>query len=220
MAEHNLATLQEQFGYQFKDQAILELALTHKSVGQKSNERLEFLGDAFLNFIVAEILYELFPTMSEGQMTRVRSGMVRQDALVKIAERINLKAHLRVGLAESMQPLPESIVADAFEALIAGVKLDGGNECARRIIHKHMQTLLQNGDAELRKDAKTRLQEILQRQGLKIPSYTLAKKEFGAPLCEVTCTIASQNIQTKGRGATKKIAEQVAAELAIKKLVR
>src|SRR3990172_4266341 len=170
-----LETLQERFGYPFVDQTLLRQALTHRSFGQPNNERLEFLGDSVLNCAVAALLYEHFNKLDEGDLSRVRANLVRQQALFEVAQRLELSRHLLLGDGERKSGgfRRPSILADAFEALVGAVYLDGGFDAARRSLRLLYAPVLHDLDPKtLGKDAKTLLQESLQGKKLPLPGYT------------------------------------------------
>lgn len=211
-------SLQSNLGHHFADTSLLHQALRHKSMGGKSNERLEFLGDAILNYTVAEMLYQRFPTLTEGELSRVRGGMVCHESLVKIANRIGVEPVLEVNQAHRVEKGKDSILSDALEALFAAVQLDAGHDAAKAVIVHHMIILLERGEAELGKDAKTTLQERLQGRGLPVPTYTvLSDGVRGARTFEVQCAIPKLNIVTTGKGDTRKTAEKDAAAKVLKK---
>jgi len=211
-------SLQDNLRHHFNDASLLRQALRHKSMGGKSNERFEFLGDAILNYTVAEMLYERFPTLSEGELSRVRAGMVCHEALVKIANRIGVAPVLEVDENYRVEKSKDSILSDALEALFAAVQLDAGHEAAKAIIVHHMLILLERGEANLGKDAKTALQEHLQARGIPVPTYTvLSQGEPGARTFEVQCTVPMLNVVMTGKGANRKLAEKDAAAKVLKK---
>ena len=218
MPDRKHLPLQSDLGHHFKDISLLHQALRHKSMGGKSNERFEFLGDAILNYTVAEMLYERFPTLSEGELSRVRAGMVCHEALVKIANRIGVAPVLEVDENYRVEKSKDSILSDALEALFAAVQLDAGHEAAKAIIVHHMLILLERGEANLGKDAKTALQEHLQARGIPVPTYTvLSQGEPGARTFEVQCTVPMLNVVMTGKGANRKLAEKDAAAKVLKK---
>lgn len=209
--------LQAKLGHHFTDARLLLRALTHKSFDQKhSNERLEYLGDSILNYCVAEMLYHRYETLSEGEMSRTRAGLVCHESLVLIANRIGLAPLLRVAESYRGGLSRESILSDALEALFAAVQLDAGHEKAKRIIEAHMIALLESGQAELRKDPKTSLQEHLQARAIPVPTYEmLTKGEVDKRLFTVTCSIPRLSIKTTGTGSNRKQAEKDAAAKAL-----
>lgn len=209
--------LQAKLGHHFTDARLLLRALTHKSFDQNhSNERLEFLGDSILNYCVAEMLYHRYDSLSEGEMSRTRAGLVCHESLVIIANRIGLAPLLRVAESYRGGLSRESILSDALEALFAAVQLDAGHEKAKRIIEAHMIALLESGKAELRKDPKTSLQEHLQARAIPVPTYEmLTKGEVDKQLFTVTCSIPRLSIKTTGTGTNRKQAEKDAAAKAL-----
>lgn len=218
MQDRKHLPLQSDLGHYFKDITLLHQALRHKSMGGKSNERFEFLGDAILNYTVAEMLYQRFPTLSEGELSRVRAGMVCHEALVKIANRIGVAPVLEVDENYRVEKSKDSILSDALEALFAAVQLDAGHEAAKAVIVHHMLILLERGEANLGKDAKTALQEHLQARGIPVPTYTvLSQGEPGARTFEVQCTVPKLNVVMTGKGTNRKLAEKDAAAKVLRK---
>lgn len=202
--------------YRFRDPSLVELALTHRSVGRPNNERLEFLGDAFLGAVVAEMLYEAHPHASEGELSRLRAQLVNGQALAMIARELELGDRLRLGPGELKSGgfRRESILADAFEAMIAAVYLDGGFEACREVIRR----LFAERVAALprsSKDAKTRLQEFLQAGGWPLPRYVLIAShgDDHAKQFDVRCTVDEpQPCEAEASGSSRRAAEQEAAE--------
>jgi len=190
-------------------------------VGRANNERLEFLGDALVNLIVAELLYEAHPRASEGELTRLRAQLVNGNALAEVARTLDLGDQLILGQGELKSGgfRRDSILADAFEALIAAVYLDGGWEACRRVVRELIAPRVQQvGGSE--KDAKTRLQETLQGEGKPLPVYELVATEGQdhAKTFEVACVLADPPLRVGGHGSSRRAAEQVAAEAALKLL--
>lgn len=215
--------LQASLGYTFQNIALLQQALTHRSYSAKHNERFEFLGDSLLNCIVAEMLFNRFETLKEGELSRLRAQLVRQDALQAIAEQLELGKCLRLGEGElksggSQRP---SILADALEAIFAAIFLDAGFSAVSAVI----QNLYRQQIAELNlknsfKDPKTDLQEWLQAKHLALPRYELvnAVGPAHAQEFEVKCSVDVLNISLSARGGSRRIAEQAAALLVLEKL--
>jgi len=204
----------------FADSSLLRQALTHRSYGVPHNERLEFVGDAVLNCVVALSLYERFPDLPEGDLSRVRAHLVNRDTLAQVARRLGLGAAIRLGEGElrsggSGRP---SILADALEAVIGAVFLDGGFAAARRTIDAAFADLLRDADpSTLGKDPKTRLQEWLQAQRVAVPEYAIvaATGEAHAQQFVVECRIPALSIVAAGTGASRRAAEQDAARQAL-----
>ena len=211
-----LAHLQRLLGYTFSDPALLQLALTHRSASGTNNERLEFLGDSLLGYIVAEFLYENYLDASEGQLSRMRASLVKKESLAAIARDINLGEYMNLGTGELKSGGKErdSILADAVEAVIAAVYLDGGLAACRPLVQRWCTTILGAAAAEQqRKDAKTRLQELMQAQGLPLPDYqvTAISGEAHQQVFHVDCSIQSLPAPASGVGSSKRLAEQEAA---------
>jgi len=205
--------------YRFRDPELAALALTHRSVGKPNNERLEFLGDALLGAFVAEMLYEAHPKASEGELSRLRAQLVNGQALAAIARELELGDALRLGPGELKSGgfRRDSILADAFEASLAAVFLDGGLDACRQLVRE----LFGERIAALRsssKDAKTRLQEWLQGKGCALPQYELvdSRGEDHAKVFDVRCTVAEPaSFSAEASGSNRRQAEQDAAELVL-----
>lgn len=212
--------LETAFSYSFSDQSLAQLALTHSSAGAASNERLEFLGDAILGFVIAAQLYERYPEAPEGELSRMRASMVNQQTLAEIATAVQLGELLILGPGElkSGGRTRTSILSDAVEAVFGAIYLDGGLEAARQTILKIYGNMLDStGQAERRKDSKTRLQELLQSKSLPLPVYDVLsiEGEDHRQTFVVTCQIDLLKQATKGSGSNRKLAEQQAAERAL-----
>lgn len=216
----SLATLETRLDYRFSDAALLEQALTHRSHSAHHNERLEFLGDSVLNFVVAALLFERFPKLDEGDLSRLRANLVKQASLAEIGQRLELSQHLRLGEGELKSGgfRRPSILADAVEAIFGASFLDGGFEVARKVIARQYQPVLSTMDPKtLGKDAKTLLQEFLQGRKLALPIYTVVATHGAAhsQQFEVECAIPSLEIKVMAPGASRRAAEQSAAKLAL-----
>jgi len=216
----SLATLETRLGHRFGDQALLEQALTHRSHGARHNERLEFLGDSVLNFVVAAMLYQRYPKLDEGDLSRVRANLVKQASLADIAQRLDLSQFLRLGEGELKSGgfRRPSILADTVEALFGGVFLDAGFEAARKVIEGQYEPVLASVDLQtLGKDAKTLLQEFLQGRKMALPVYTVVATHGAAhsQQFEVECAVAGFDIKVVAAGASRRAAEQSAAKLAL-----
>ena len=206
-------------GYSFVNAGLLQQALTHRSYGAPHNERLEFLGDGVLNCIVAAALFERFPQLPEGDLSRLRASLVNQQSLFETAQRIDLGARLLLGEGEirSGGAQRPSIVADALEALIGAVFLDGGFDAARTVVLGLFEPALTIANPHsVSKDAKTLLQEFLQARRYPLPSYAVIATAGQAheQSFRVECSIPELNIRTQGEGSTRRNAEQVAARRA------
>ena len=211
----------ERLSHRFVDQALRDQALRHRSAGAPHNERLEFLGDALVNLIVAEALYARWPGADEGGLTRARAELVRESALAAIARDFDLGSLLRMGPGEMKTGghRRDSILADAVEALVAAIYLDTGFEACRAVVLPWFEPAI---DAlppphKLGKDAKTRLQEWLQARGKPLPAYALVAEEGDehARRFRVACRLADPVLLTEGEGGSRRAAEQVAAESAL-----
>jgi ribonuclease-3 len=213
------AKLRERLGYAFSQPDLLRHALTHRSHGPSNNERLEFVGDAVLNCVIGLALYERFPTLPEGDLSRVRAALVNQDTLARVARRLDLGTDIRLGEGEQKSGGAQrpSILADALEAVFGAVLVDGGFEQARAVIVACFGDELAQADpSTLVKDPKTRLQEWLQARRMPVPEYvvTATTGEAHAQLFEVECRIPVLALVATGRGASRRAAEQEAAEAA------
>lgn len=204
-------------GHDFRNPRLLDQALTHRSVGSHNNERLEFLGDALLNFVTGAALYELRPREDEGPLSRLRASLVREESLAEIAKRLHLGDVLHLGESELKSGgfRRDSILADAVEAVLGAVYLDAGFETAQRVTLKLFQPLLDNlPDPQTLKDPKTRLQELLQAEGRPLPQYEILS-ESGPPhrrAFVVCCRLVDADLSAQGQGNSRRNAEQQAAE--------
>ena len=210
-------------GHAFGDQALFRTALTHRSFGVPNNERLEFLGDGILDFVIADALYHRFPELPEGDLSRLRANLVRQDTLHQLALTLGIGELLRLGEGElkSGGAQRPSILADALEALFGAVYLDAGFNAAQAVIVNLYAPLLgELKPGQFQKDAKTRLQEWLQGRKKALPRYSLIETTGAAheQRFQVACEIETPPLRTVGYGSSRRIAEQVAAELALKEL--
>lgn len=218
-----LARLQASLGYEFKQAGLLQQALTHRSFGQPNNERLEFLGDSILNCVTSIALFERFPALKEGELSRLRASLVRQEALHRIAQELELGRCLRLGEGElrSGGASRPSILADALEAVFAAVFLDADFAQAKRVIDHLYIALLKEVDPKApSKDPKTALQEWLQGRRIALPVYSMVQVigEAHAQEFEVACEIEKLGVRTTARGASRRAAEQRSAELALAQL--
>jgi ribonuclease-3 len=207
----------------FASPALLATALTHRSAGRANNERLEFLGDAVLGLLVAEALHARFPRASEGDLTRMRAALVREETLADIARHLDLgkAVHLGPGELRSGGHRRESILADAFEAVVAAVYLDGGLGAARTAILPLLQSRIEAlGERGLAKDPKTRLQELLQGRGLSLPGYALVETagDEHRKTFFVRCTVEALSVSSVGEGGSRRAAEAHAAALVLAQL--
>jgi ribonuclease-3 len=219
----DLDALERRIGHRFARRELLQAALTHRSSGEANNERLEFLGDGLLDFLVAEILFEQFPRQPEGDLTRLRADLVRQETLHAVADELGLGPVLALGEGElkSGGRRRPSILADAFEALLAAIYLDGGFAAARDFVRHCFSGRVSRLDpVRDGKDAKTRLQEILQAQRSPLPTYRILATdgEAHAQEFQVCCELERPRMTTTGRGRSRRIAEQAAAEAALRQL--
>jgi ribonuclease-3 len=208
--------LRERLGHPFARPELLAQALTHRSYGNAHNERLEFVGDAVLNCVVARALFERFPDLPEGDLSRVRAGLVNRDTLADVARRMDIGAAIRLGEGALRSGGPErpSILADALEAVFGAVFLDAGYEAARAAIERAFDDVLREADPRLLgKDPKTLLQEWLQGRGLPVPEYRVVEiaGEAHAQTFTSECRIEALGVAAQGSGASRRVAEQAAA---------
>lgn len=219
----DLAALAGRLGHRFTDAGLLKTALTHRSHSTPHNERLEFLGDGLLNCVIAEALFQRFPDTQEGDLSRLRANLVRQDALHQLALELRLGEVLRLGEGElrSGGHQRPSILADALEAIFGAVFSDAGYDAGKAVILGLYAPLLAGvkpGPAQ--KDPKTRLQEWLQGRKKPLPRYTVLEASGAAheQRFEVSCEIDNPPVRTTGHGSSRRNAEQAAAENALKAL--
>ncbi|CAM2340526.1 ribonuclease III [Burkholderia vietnamiensis] len=206
--------------YEFRNAELLRQALTHRSHSATHNERLEFLGDSVLNCAVAALLFQRFGKLDEGDLSRVRANLVKQQSLYEIAQALNISDGLRLGEGELRSGgfRRPSILADAFEAIIGAVFLDGGFEAAQGVIKRLYVPILDHIDPRtLGKDAKTLLQEYLQGHKIALPTYTVVATHGAAhnQQFEVECTVPKLDVKVSGSGASRRAAEQAAAKKAL-----
>ncbi|CAN5220075.1 hypothetical protein BH09PSE6_BH09PSE6_18400 [soil metagenome] len=216
--------LETALGYDFKAKTLLEQALTHRSFGPAHNERLEYLGDAVLDCAISRWLFERYPKFDEGDLSRVRASLVRQQTLYEIAQRIELSRFLRLGEGESKSGgfRRPSILADAFEALIGAIALDGGFDAAAVVVTNLYKPVIEAVDpTTLGKDAKTLLQEFLQGKRVPLPIYSVIATRGAAHSQEfdVECAIPKLGIKVTGTGGSRRAAEQSAARKALESVV-
>ncbi|OXJ19506.1 ribonuclease III [Burkholderia sp. AU6039] len=212
--------LESRLRYEFRNAELLRQALTHRSHSATHNERLEFLGDSVLNCAVAALLFQRFGKLDEGDLSRVRANLVKQQSLYEIAQALNISDGLRLGEGELRSGgfRRPSILADAFEAIIGAVFLDGGFEAAQGVIKRLYIPILDHIDPRtLGKDAKTLLQEYLQGHKIALPTYTVVATHGAAhnQQFEVECTVPKLDVKVSGSGASRRAAEQAAAKKAL-----
>lgn len=214
--------LESRLGYVFRDPSLLRLALTHRSAGADNFERFEFLGDAALGFVVAQLLFDAKPTASEQQLTLMRAKLVSAEALAAIARDLQLGALLNLGAGERRSGGAErpSILADALEAIVGAIVCDGGLAAAAAVVGRTFQSRLRTIDDADLKDAKSRLQEYLQGRGLPLPTYKVVATsgEDHAPTFAVDCVIDPLHVLTRGQGGSRRLAEKAAATAALQRL--
>jgi ribonuclease-3 len=212
--------LQNRLGHVFKDAALLQQALTHRSHSSLHNERLEFLGDSILNCVVASLLFERYSKIDEGDLSRLRANLVKQQSLYEIAQRLELSQFLRLGEGELKSGgfRRPSILADTLEALFGAIFLDAGFDVARDVIRSLYIPILETVDPKtLGKDAKTLLQEYLQGKKIALPQYNVVATHGAAhnQEFEIECLVPKLDIQVFGTGGSRRAGEQAAAKLAL-----
>ena len=214
-ADADLDTLQAQLGYTFARTELLKLALTHKSFSKTNNERLEFVGDAVLGYLVGSRLFALYPEVQEDVLSLMRAKLVRGIMLSEVARGLNLSAYLRLGAGEFKTGGRDraSILADALEAVIGAMHEDGGITPCAEFVDVLFADLMQGLEAEVLKDPKTRLQEYLQAQGLDLPTYEVVdisgadhQRQF-----TVRCDVPTMQLQTTSQASSRRAAEKAAA---------
>lgn len=221
MAQANaIKLLLKKLEYSFSDLSLLEEALTHRSYAAKNNERLEFLGDGILNFVIADELFKLYPDVQEGDLSRLRANLVNKDSLAKIAGQLELGEVVRLGSGELKSGgfRRPSILADAVESILGAVYCDGGFEsCRELIIRLYTDRLAVSIDLQSLKDAKTQLQELLQSRRYSLPDYKVTDitGHAHAQIFHVKCSIEKMKIEVSGEGKSRRKAEQIAAARAI-----
>jgi ribonuclease-3 len=212
-----LAELERRLGHKFANPELARQAVTHRSFGTPHNERLEFLGDSLLNCAVATLLYERFPQLPEGDLSRLRAALVNQSSLSEVATTLGLGERLRLGEGELKSGgfRRPSILADALEALLGAVYLDSGFEAVRKAVEKLMGERLESRDKlPVAKDPKTALQEHVQGRKLQLPRYSVQRTEGEAhdQTFTVECRVDDLGLVATGQGASRRAAEQAAAE--------
>ena len=216
--------LQKNFSYEFNDISLLKQALTHRSVSKNNNERLEFLGDSVLGCVISEELYIRYPLIDEGQLSRLRSHLVRGQTLANLAKTLNISESLTLGQGELKSGgfRRESILADAFEAILGAIFLDSDYLIVKRIILELFDDLLNQAKPENSlKDFKTQLQELLQKKGYSLPSYELIQtkgKDHNA-IFYVSCTVTELNLKSEKNAKSIKRAEQACAQTILEEIL-
>jgi ribonuclease-3 len=216
--------LESRLRYEFRNAELLRQALTHRSHSATHNERLEFLGDSVLNCAVAALLFQRFGKLDEGDLSRVRANLVKQQSLYEIAQALNISEGLRLGEGELRSGgfRRPSILADTLEAVLGAVFLDGGFEAAQTVIKRLYVPILDHIDPRtLGKDSKTLLQEYLQGHKIALPTYTVVATHGAAhnQQFEVECTVPKLDVKVSGSGASRRAAEQAAAKKALEEVV-
>jgi ribonuclease-3 len=211
----NLKILQKTIGYTFKDNNLLVLALTHRSKHSINNERLEFLGDAVLNFIVADVLFKKFNTAHEGQLTRLRSSLVKEESLARWANEFNISDYIILGQGEKKSGgfRRNSILADAIEAILGAIYTESGFDACFKVLNSWLEGRLTELSLNFEKDAKTTLQEWLQARKLELPSYEVIDLQ-GKPheqTFTVKCIVDMYPEGVTANAKSRRIAEQIAA---------
>lgn len=218
----NIQDLQTKLGYFFNDVSLLKQALTHRSYSKANNERLEFVGDGILDYVIALALYNNYPDVTEGDLSKIRAALVNQEALVDIAKELELGVYLLLGDGEEKNGGRQrpSILADALEAIFAAISFDAGFEEVRRAIERLYQTKLIDAQSLILMDSKSLLQEYLQANKIGVPIYDVVSSTGPDhdSIFSVECRIPELKINITASGKTKKEASQLAAELALHKI--
>ncbi|MDZ5456570.1 ribonuclease III [Azohydromonas lata] len=214
--DHRIDALQQRLGYRFAQPRLLQRALTHRSFGADHNERLEFLGDAVLSITISALLYERFSGSDEGDLTRVRAHLVREDSLHRVALQLGLPEVLRLseGEARGGGAQRPSILADALEAILGAAFLDGGFEPAQALVRRLFGEVIASTEMDgWSKDPKTELQEWLQARRLAVPVYRIVatRGQAHAQTFEVECAVPALGLAEPGEGRSRRTAEQDAA---------
>lgn len=222
-SESRFRRLSEALNYAFAKPALLRQALTHRSFGTPNNERFEFVGDSILNYTVARMLYDRFPALTEGELSRLRANLVNQNTLAEIAHELHLGEYLFLGEGELKSGgfNRPSILADAMEAMFAAVSFDTDFNAAEQVVRGLYTARIQAIDpTKHAKDAKTRLQEALQARKLQLPKYRILEQsgEAHEQWFRVQCDLGDLAIETDGEGGSRRAAEQQAAEVALVQL--
>jgi len=218
-------SLEKHLGYTFKNAQLLRQALTHRSAGNRNNERLEFLGDAILGSVIAAELYRCYPQAREGKLSRLRSTLVRRESLARIAHGLQLGDYLQLGAGErrSGGHSRDSILSDALEAVFGAIYLDSDFATVRDCILSLFEERLQSvSEVATLKDSKTRLQEYLQAQRKPLPAYSIVRisGEAHDQSFSVACSIAGLEVEpSEGHGSSRRLAEQAAAENMLARLL-
>lgn len=215
--------LRQALGYTAKDLSLFTAALTHRSAAGRNNERLEFLGDAVINMLVAEMLFARFPDSDEGDLSRLRASLVSAEPLANLAQQMELGEELKLGSGELKTGgfRRQSILADAFEATIGAVYLDSGFDAARSLVQRLWSPLIEGlPQPSALKDPKTRLQEWLQSRGLPLPAYGVeaVEGEAHAQHFTVRCELTTLSITAEGEGSSRRRAEQEAAQRVLEQI--
>lgn len=220
---NGLSVLCRQLGYSFNNEALLQEALTHRSVGSHNNERLEFLGDGILNFVIADVLFQLNPDMREGDLSRLRASLVNGNTLAEISRGLDLGDYMKLGVGELKSGgfRRASILADGLESILGAVYCDSDFETCRQLILRLFDNKLKNlPHVDTLKDPKTRLQELLQSRQIPLPAYEVLEVsgKTHAQVFLVECRINEMGCVTRGTGASRRKAEQLAAEEAFEEI--
>lgn len=223
MATDGIEVLQQRLGHKFADPELLELALTHRSRGARNYERLEFLGDSILGFVIANWLYQQFSEQSEGKLSRMRSSLVRKETLAQVARELELGDHLILGEGELKSGgfRRASILADAIESIIGALYLDSGLATAEKFIRSHFAELMTATTVTTNlKDAKSRLQEAMQKRSMSLPSYTIVATsgQQHQQKFTVSCKLNELPLEAEASARSRRSAEQKSAALVLEQL--
>lgn len=217
-----LENLCKRLGHKFSHPDLLQTALTHRSAGSDNNERLEFLGDALLNCVIAAELFKARPDLAEGDLSRMRASLVRESTLAEVAKELDLAESILLGPGESGSQRRASVLADTFEAILGAIYMDAGFSGVEKVIKTRFKNRLLNlPDPESLKDPKTRLQEYLQSRAMDVPTYQIVKSSGPAHQKRfiVSCKVGEKGWSSSAEGASRRKAEQAAAMAVLEKYV-
>ena len=218
-----LAALMRKLEYEFADDQLLKLALTHRSKGAQNYERLEFLGDSLLGFVIADWLYQEHPKLAEGKLSRMRSSLVRRESLAEVARALSLSEFLILGEGELKSGgfNRDSILSDTVESIIGAIYLDSGINQARQFIERNFKDLVESlSEDSTFKDAKSKLQELMQKKGFALPQYEIIETtgQQHMQAFTVECTLPDSEEKATATAASRRLAEQKSANMVLKSL--
>ncbi|MCY4052234.1 MAG: ribonuclease III [Gammaproteobacteria bacterium] len=221
---NDISKLLGQLQYEFHEPKLLQTALTRRSWGQPNNERLEYLGDSVLGFYIAGQLYQRFPELGEGQLSKLRTTLVQNETLAKLGKKLNLSTYIILGQSDRKNNAfqIDSVIADTFEAIIGAIYLDGGIEAAFSVLNRlYSERLSKLSSRNFKDNPKTQLQEYLQKRALPLPVYILdsAVGQDHDPTFTVTCKLQNPKMESSASDKTRKLAEKAAAQRVLLRLI-